>query len=159
MDLISKNAETTSAARPAFYAGRFSDRLAETDLPGASEILGDWDVLPTRLDDILGRASYLVVLDLFSFPFEALGGARRDVPVILALPSGFDVEFLMDVFGAVAFESFGFFDRVATADDTLWEEMRRRYGWAGGQRLRHQASARLGITVCPTASENDARAN
>jgi 2-polyprenyl-3-methyl-5-hydroxy-6-metoxy-1,4-benzoquinol methylase len=77
----------------------------------------------------------VVVLDLFSVPFEALEGARRDVPVVLVLPPEFDAEFLIDVFGAVAFEGLGFFDRVATADDALWGELRRRYGWAGGQRL------------------------
>ena len=135
MDLISKNATATSAARPAFYAGRFADRLADVELSGAPVVLGDWDVLSTRLDDALGLASELVVLDLFSFPFEALEGPRRDVPVILVLPRGFDAEFLADVFGAVAFGRLGFFDRVATADDALWEKLRRRYGWSGGQRV------------------------
>lgn len=135
MDLISKNTTATSAARPAFYAGRFSDRLAKAELPGVPDVLGDWDVLSTRLDAALERASELVVLDLFSFPFEALEGPRRDVPVILVLPQGFDAEFLTDVFGAVAFERLGFFDRVATADAALWGKLRRRYGWAGGQRM------------------------
>ncbi len=135
MDLISKNTEATSTARPAFYAGRFSDRLMGADLPGSPDVLGDWDVLSTRLDGVLEGTSSLVVLDLFSFPFEALEGPRRDVPVILVLTPGFDAEFLVDVFGAVAFERLGFFDRVATADDALWGKLRLRYGWAGGQRI------------------------
>ena len=135
MDLISKNTRATSPARPAFYAGRFSDRLAGVDLPGAPVVLDAWDVLSTRLDDALGRASELVVMDLFSFPFEALQGPRFDVPLVLVLPEGFDAEFLTDVFGAAAFGRFSFFDRVATADVALWGKLRRRYGWAGGQRL------------------------
>ena len=136
MDLISKNTNATSAARPVFYAGRFSDHLAGADL----DVLGDWNVLSTRLDSVFERASNLVVLDLFSFPFEALEGPRRDVPVVLVLPPGFDAEFLIDVFGVVAFERLGFFDRVVTADDALWGKLRRRYGWAGGQRLEIGAS-------------------
>lgn len=135
MDLISKNTRAVSAARPAFYAGRFSDLLVGPDLPGSPDVLDDWNVTSTRLDSVFERASNLVVLDLFSFPFEALEGHRRDVPVILVLPRGYDAEFLTDVFGAVAFERLGFFDRVATADDALWGKLRRRYGWAGGQRL------------------------
>lgn len=133
MDLISQNTRAASAAGPVFYAGRFADRLA--DLPGAPRVLDAWDVPSTRLDDVLGEASDLVVIDLFSFPFEALRGPRRDAPVILILPPGFDAEFLTDVFGEVAFGRLGFFDRVATADDALWEKLRRGYGWAGGQRL------------------------
>ena len=135
MDLISKTTRTTSATRPAFYAGRLSERLTGTDLPGSPDVLDDWNVLSTRLDGVFERASNLVVLDLFSFPFEALEGPRRDVPVILVLPPGFGAQFLVDLFGAVAFERLGFFDRVATADDALWEKLRRRYGWAGGQRI------------------------
>ena len=135
MDLISENTRATTDSRPVFYAGRFSGHLADAHLTGAPDVLGDWDVHPTRLDEALGRASSLVVLDLFSFPFEALEGPRRDAPLVLVLPRGFDAEFLVDVFGAVAFEGLGFFDRVATADDALWAKLRRRYGWAGGQRL------------------------
>ena len=135
MDLISKNTRATSAVRPAFYAGRFSDRLADVDLPGVPGVLDAWDVRSTRLDDVLKRASELVVADLFSFPFEALQGPRLDVPLVLVLPQGFDAEFLTDVFGAVAFGRLGFFDRVATADGALWGKLRRRYGWASGQRF------------------------
>ena len=135
MDLISENTDTVSVIRPAFYAGRFSDHLAGLDLSGSPDILDDWGVLSTRLDSVIERASNLVVLDLFSFPFEALEGPRRDVTMILVLPRGFEAEFLTDVFGAVTFDGLGFFDRVATADDALWEKLRRRYGWSGGQRL------------------------
>lgn len=117
------------------YAGRFCDRLTSTDLPGEPAILGDWDVISTRLDAALGRTSILAVLDMFSFPYEALRGVRTDVPLVLVLPEGFDAEFLVDVFGAAAFERLGFFDRVATGDDALWEKLRLRYAWAESQRL------------------------
>ena len=140
MDLIHKNTTATPATRPAFYAGRLSDRLANAELPGSPDVLGDWDVLSTGLDEVLERASYLVVLDLLSFPFEALEGPRRDVPLVLVLPEGFDAEFLVDVFGVVAFGHLDFFDRVATADDALWEKLQRRYGWAGGQQLEVEAA-------------------
>ena len=150
MDLIYENTKTTLAARPVFYAGRFSDHLSGADLPGSPDILDDWDVLSTRLDSIFEKASEIVVLDLFSFPFEALEGPRRDVPVILVLPRGFDAEFLTDVFGVVAFERLGFFDRVATGDDALWGKLRRKYGWSGGQRLEVGAGG-PGEAACQVA--------
>ena len=120
-------------AHPVFYAGRLVDQVA-----GAAEnrtLLGDWDVLPAPLAGVLGSAATLVVLDLFSFPFEALTGVERDVPLILVLPEGFDTEFLTTVFGEPVFERLGFFDRVATPDAGVWEALRRRYGWPEGQRV------------------------
>ena len=133
MDPISENTET--AYRAALYAGRFYDRIVGADLPGEPDILDDWDVVSTRLDAALERTSTLAVLDLFSFPYEAMRGVRADMPLVLVLPEEFDAEFLIDVFGAAAFGRLGFFDRVATGDDALWEQLRRRYGWAAGQRV------------------------
>ncbi|MDP9410960.1 MAG: class I SAM-dependent methyltransferase [Actinomycetota bacterium] len=112
--------------------------------PGSSVkrgVLGDRDVLSAQLRAAVERANPLVVLDLFSFPFESMTGEHRDVPLILVLPTGYDAEFLTTVFGAVAFERLGFFDRVATGDDALWEELRRRYRWAGGQRVKIASSS------------------
>jgi SAM-dependent methyltransferase len=83
----------------------------------------------------LERASILVVLDMFSFPFESLTGDLEDVPMILLLPPGFDANFLTTVFGKAAFSRLGFFDRIATSDDDLWAELRRRYDWIEGQRV------------------------
>jgi SAM-dependent methyltransferase len=131
MENDTKNEKPTG--RPAFYAGRFFDRVA--DEPGEHDVLSDWDVLPTRLGTVLEQTSTLAVLDLFSFPFEAMTDDKADLPLILVLPPGFDAEFLTTVFGTPAFEPLGFFDRVATDDDALWEKLRRRYGWAEGQRL------------------------
>lgn len=133
MDRISTDEKTTG--RPAFYAGQFFEQVAGANLPGGSVILSDWDVLSTQLDAALDRADTLTILDLFSFPFEAMDRTRGDVPLILVLPSGLDARFLTTVFGAVAFERLGFFDRVATEDDALWEKLRRRYGWAESQHL------------------------
>src|SRR5918998_1125332 len=133
MDPISENTET--ASRVALYAGRFYNRIVGADLPGEPDILDDWDVVSTRLDAALERTSTLAVLDLFSFPYEAMRGVRADMPLVLVLPEEFDAEFLIDVFGAVAFKRLGFFDRVATGDAALWEHLRRRYGWAAGQRV------------------------
>ncbi len=118
------------------YAGRFLDGLTDAGLPGDCDILSEWDVPSTRLDAVVERASTLIVLDLFSFPFEAMTGVRQDVPLILVLPSGFDAGFLITVFGTAVFERLTFFDRVATWDDDLWEELRQRYRWAENQRIQ-----------------------
>ena len=125
----------TSVGRPVFYAGRFIDRVADASLPEGCILLSDWDVLPAQLADTTEGATSLVVLDLFSFPFEALTGTQRDIPLILVLPAGFDVEFLTTVFGQAVFGRLDFFDRVATPDPDVWEVLRRRYGWAEGQRV------------------------
>ena len=109
--------------------------MTDVGLPGDHTILSDWDVLPVQLSAVLGRASCLVVLDAFSFPFESLSGDLQDVPLILLLPEGFDAGFLTTVFGGAAFAGLGFFDRVAAADDDVWAELRRRYGWTEGQRI------------------------
>ena len=127
MDGVSTSADGN---RPLFYAGRFADRLTETGL------LGDWDVLPAQLSRAMEGATTLVVVDPLSFPFEALAGSLRDVPLILVLPSGSDPGFLTAVFGKVVFERLDFFDRVATADSAMWEALRRRYRLAEGQRIR-----------------------
>ena len=118
---------------PVVYGGRFADRVA--DLPGGYPVLDEWEVLPARLAAVTEGSTVLVVLDLFSFPFEALGAVGRDVPLVVVPPAGFDAKFLVAVFGDPVFRRLGFFDRIATADDDLWESLRRRYGWARGQRV------------------------
>jgi ubiquinone/menaquinone biosynthesis C-methylase UbiE len=133
MDRVSTNTKTTG--RPVFYAGQFLDQLASADLPGEYHILSEWDVLSTQLDAALRQASILVILDMFSFPFESITGELRAVPLLLVLPPKFDAEFLTTVFGTAAFEQLGFFDRVATGNGALWEELRSRYGWAECQGL------------------------
>lgn len=125
----------TSVGRPVFYAGRFIDRVADAGLPYGCILLDDWDVLPAQLADATEGATSLVVVDLLSFPFEALTGALRDIPLILVLPSGRDLEFLTTVFGQAVFGHLTFFDRVATPDPDVWEALRRRYGWGEGQRV------------------------
>jgi len=63
-----------------------------------------------------------------------------DVPLVVILPSGFDTSFLSAVFGEAVLGRLGFFDRVATADRNLWEELRLRYRWAGSQRIELHCS-------------------
>src|SRR5215211_6244842 len=127
---------SVAAGRPVFYAGRFMDLVQSVGLPEGCTLLGDWDVLPAQLTVATQEATTLVVLDLFSFPFEALTGIQRDIPLILVLPSGFDEGFLTAVFGEAVFERLDFFDRVATADSGAWTSLRRSYGWAEGQSIR-----------------------
>ncbi len=126
---------TDADQHPVFYAGRFFDEVADAGLLGDHTVLSDWDVLPSQLSAALERASVLVVLDLFSFPFESLTGDLRDVPLVLSLPAGFDAGFLTTVFGRAALARLGFFDRVAAADAGLWGKLRRRYGWTERQRI------------------------
>ena len=109
--------------------------MKEAGVPEGCILLGDWDVLPARLAALEG-ASDLVVLDPLSFPFEALTGVLRDVPLVVVLPKGSDADFLAAVFGEPVFNRLDFFDRVATADAALWEDLRRRYRLAGGQLVR-----------------------
>src|ERR687898_2950672 len=127
-----------AVGHPVFYAGRFVHRV--TGLPEGCELLGDWDVLPAQLAAAMERAETLVVLDPLSFPFEALTGTQQDVPLIVVLPSGLDVGFLITVLGMQVFARLGFFDRVATPDPGVWEVLQRRYGWAEGQRIEIEGS-------------------
>jgi ubiquinone/menaquinone biosynthesis C-methylase UbiE len=126
---------TDRPEHPVFYAGRFSEEVADAGLPGDHTVLSDWDVLPAQLSAALERASVLVVLDMLSFPFESLTDDLQDVPLILLLPAGLDATFLATVFGKAAFSRLGFFDRIAAADDDLWAELRRKYGLTEGQRV------------------------
>jgi SAM-dependent methyltransferase len=132
MDRVSTT--TGIGARPVVYAGRLADRVG-AGLPGDCPVLGEWDVLPARLADAMEDATDLVVLDLFSFPFEAMSREQWDVPLIPVLPSGLDAGFLAAVFGEPLFGRLGFFDRVATGDSVLWDELRRRYRWTESQRI------------------------
>ena len=119
--------------RPVVYAGRFAEGVPTAKLPGDCEVLGDGDVLPFRLAGALERATTLVVLDPLSFPFESLTGGRRDVPLIVVLPTGFDAPFFHAVLGEALSTTIGPLDRVATADPALWEELRRGYSWTDDQ--------------------------
>jgi Methyltransferase domain len=121
--------------RPVLYAGRFLDDVERSAVPENCVVLGEWDVLPAPLSDAAEGASVIVVLDLLSFPFEALAGEGRDVPLVLVLPGDRDADFLSAVFGELVFEHLGFFDRIATEDDAVWRTLRRRFSWAEGQRV------------------------
>jgi SAM-dependent methyltransferase len=128
-------ASTDADRHPVVYAGRFVDQLAGADLPGDCVVLGERDALPHKLTGVLDRANTLVFLDLLSFPFEALTGGQWDIPMIAVLPSGVDVGALASDLGPVLFERLGFFDRIVAPDPAAWDELRRRYRWAEGQRI------------------------
>ena len=131
--------DTTASLRTLVYAGRFADKVSSAELPEGCEVLSEWEVLPFQLA-ALERATTLVVLDLFSFPFESMTTGQWDVPLVVILPSGFDPSFLSGVFEEAVLGRLGFFDRVATADRDLWEELRLRYRWAGSQRIELHGS-------------------
>lgn len=116
------------------YAGRFAGRLDPFGLPDC-EVVDEWEVLPARLAAGLERASVLVILDLLSFPVETMAEAAWDIPLVVVPPPELDADALESVFGFKLFDRLGFFDRLATADDELWEGLRLRRRWAEGQRL------------------------
>lgn len=126
---------TSVGERPVVYAGSFFDRVADGEPPGRHTICGEGDV-SSRFPAIVDEATTLLVLDLLSFPFEAMTEDRWDVPLIVVLPSGFDADSLAATFGAVLLERLEFFDRIVTPDQDLWEGLRRRYCWAENQRIR-----------------------
>ena len=130
---------TNVTGRPVVYAGRFASGIREAGAPEGCVLLDDWEVLPARLATLKG-ASDLIVLDPLSFPFETLTGVLRDVPLIVVLPEGRDADFLAAVFGGPVFGRLDFFDRVATGDMAVWEDLRRRYRLAGGQLVRLESA-------------------
>ena len=140
MDRTRTTADARRDARPVFYAGRFSGEVRAADLPENSVVLGDWDVLPADLAAAVRGAAAVVVLDAFSFPFEAMGEPGWDAPLTVVLPDDFDAGFLDAVFGAPVFERLGFFDRLVARDDAVWDALSSRYGWAPAQRLRPAAT-------------------
>ena len=129
------SSQTDAGRRPVIYAGRFADQIEDADLPNDCIVLGEQDTLAHELTRVLNRANTLVFLDLLSFPLEAMTDEHWDIPIVVVLPSGFDAEALIANFGSELFERLGFFDHIVTPDSALWEELRRKYRWAEGQRI------------------------
>lgn len=121
--------------RPVFYAGRSAGQLREAGLDKESPVLDEWDVMPAHLAAALEEATALVVLDMLSFPFEALDDGQWEVPLVVVPPEEFGVDVLDGMFGGPVFGRLGFFDRVATARPGLREDLARRYRWTRGQLL------------------------
>lgn len=119
---------------PMVYAGRFANEVSES-LPD-SEVLDEWEVLPHQLAGATREASSLVVFDPLSFPFEAMTNEQWHIPLLVIPPPEFDAETLITIFGSNLFEHLGPFDRIATADQKLWDTLRRKYSWANSQRIR-----------------------
>lgn len=133
---MERTRKKSATPRPVLYAGRLAARVRQDDLlPADCLLLDDWGALPGPLADAAENAPAILVADPLSFPFEALVGEAQDVPLVLALPAGRDAAFLSAVFGETVLANLGFFDRVATNDDALWETLRRRYGWAESRRV------------------------
>lgn len=120
---------------PVIYAGRFVDQVTSLDLLNDSIVLGGKQALPDELAKVLNCASTIVFLDLLSFPFEAMVDDHWKVPIVVVLPSSFDVESLITTFGSVLFERLEFFDHIVTSDSALWEKLRGKYAWAESQRI------------------------
>lgn len=127
-------APQNTVGTPVVYAGRFADEIRGAVEPGGATILDDWDVLPAHLAATARDAAAIVVLDALSFPFEALVGRSRNVPLVVLLPDK-DAAFLSTVFGETVFEDLGFFDRFVSRDSAVWEVLRREFNWAERQRL------------------------
>ena len=121
--------------QPIVYAGRFADQIKGADLPDDCIVLGEQDAAPHELTKVLNYANTLVFLDPLSFPLEAMTEKHWDIPIVVVLPSGFDAKSSVDSYGFALFEYLGFFDHIVTPDSALWEELRRKYCWAKGQRI------------------------
>lgn len=104
-------------------------------------VLDDWEVLPWQLASAARNATALIILDPFSFPFEAMAEELWDVPLVLVLPPKFGAGFLQAVFGGPVFERLGYFDRVATDDSELWGRLLKRYRWLPSQRIELRSSS------------------
>jgi SAM-dependent methyltransferase len=96
-------------------------------------LLGVREALSEDLTRILNHANTLVLLDLPSFPFEAMADECWDVPMVVVLPPGSEAGSLIADFGPGLFERLGFFDRILATDFGLWQELRRKYSWAESQ--------------------------
>jgi SAM-dependent methyltransferase len=126
----------TSADRiPVVYAGRFFDQVARTDLPFGCEVLGEQDSLSHKLTEVLERANALVLLDLPSFPLQAMTDDHWGIPLTVLLPPALDASSLATTFGPTLFERLGFFDQIVAQDVKLWEELRQKYRWSESQRV------------------------
>jgi SAM-dependent methyltransferase len=160
------SARTYVDGRPVIYAGGFVDEIAGADPPEDCIVLGEEDALPHKLSGVLNRANTLVFLDLLSFPFEVMSADHWDIPIVVVLPSGLDVESLTTTLGSALFERLEFFDRIVAPDSALWEELRRKYRWAESQRVPAASDhpSEVTKTVCtllkaestsPTTSQAD----
>ena len=132
------------------------DQIPRADLPEDCIVLGEQQTLPHELNEALTSANPLVFLDSLSFPFDAMSGEHWDIPIVAMLPSGFDTESLTAALGVALFERLGFFDHIVTPDSALWEELRRRYQWAEGQRVA-VPSDDLGETIVAIRALLEAR--
>jgi len=126
---------TDVGRHPIIHPGRFGEQMASADLPSDCIVLGEHDASPQKLTEVLERANSLVLLDLPSFPFEAMTADHWDIPIVAVLPSGFDATSLTANFGSALFERLGFFDRIVASDSALWDELRQKYRWAESQRV------------------------
>src|SRR5829696_1894420 len=129
------SSQTDAGRRPVIYAGRFADQIGSAELPNDCVVLGEQDTLPYELTQVLNRADTLVLLDPLSFPLKAMTDKQWDIPIVVVLPPSFDAEALIATFGPELFERLGFFDHIVAPNSALWEELRRMYRWAEGQRI------------------------
>jgi ubiquinone/menaquinone biosynthesis C-methylase UbiE len=147
---------TDVGGRPVIYAGRFVDKIPDGGLTGDCLVLSEQDALPHKLSGILDPANALILLDLSTFPFEAMVGDRWDVPIIVVIPSGQDVDSLTTNFGSLLFERLGFFDRLVVPNTATWDGLRRRYHWAEGQLLLVSSDhpSEVAMTVCSLLADD-----
>jgi SAM-dependent methyltransferase len=126
-----RNDEPGSQRAVVAYVGK--ERVHE--VPAGVIALGDWDVLPNELRPCLDRASALIILDVLSFPFEAMHEEHRDIPFVAVLPPTFDLDALVQLFDEPLFRHVTPFDRFVVADDRVWLALAERYCWAREQRI------------------------
>jgi hypothetical protein len=127
--------DPATAGRLLFYVGRDH----EVEAPAAAQRVDDWNVLPVRLGPMLDTIEHMTIVDPMSFPFDALREHHRSIPVAIRLPLGWTADDIVTLLGQPALSKLTALDRVATLDDEVWSQLRRRYSWPRGMRVSDRA--------------------
>lgn len=139
--------EAAKGGRVFVHAGRFYGEIKGAKLPTDTVALPEPDSLPARAAREIEGAGALLLLDPLSFPYEALegmlgGDGLWSLPVVVYLDglangraAAEAAGFLRAVLHEPLFGNLSSLDRIATADDALWEALRAEYGWSREQRV------------------------
>lgn len=138
------------------YPGRF-----DVAVPTGADVrvLSERDVLPARLWPLLDAADGIVIVDAWSFPFEALRGSDWDLPLAVALPHDIEPDTVVTALADDLFANLGPHDRLVTADEGLWRQLRERFSLTDGQRLQAGVDDTVGAAMEALSARNGDRSS